>query len=69
MRKGEVRKMGPLVMFWRPLAHIHFCSHCREAQCATVFSLMVLQLDHTEVTETTHFSMQKQSLVTLSESL
>lgn len=41
------------------------CSRSREAQCATLFCLMVLELDHTEVVETTHYSMEKQSLVTL----
>lgn len=69
MGEVGVRKKGPLaslVMFWRPSAHyICICSHSREAQCATLFCFMVLELDHTEVVETTHYSMEKQSLVTL----
>lgn len=50
--------------------HTYICSHSHEAQCATLFCFMVLELDHTEVVETTHYSMEKQSLVTgLSEGL
>lgn len=64
MGEGEVRKKGllaSLIMFWRPSVHIHFCSHSHEAQCATLICLMVLELDHTEVLETTHYSMEKVS--------
>lgn len=57
--RREVRKKGPLaslVMFWRPCAHIHF-----SLTVMKLFCLMVLELDHTEVLETVHYSMEKVS--------
>lgn len=44
--------------------HIFALTKLRETQCATLYCLMVLELDHTEAVETTHYSMEKQSLAT-----